>query len=264
MKIHQETALVLEVVDLQERDKIVGFLTVEGGRRRGAARGARTKFSRFAGILQPLAKVELSWIEKEGRDLVRVEDAELVRPAAKLQEDLEGILLGAYLAESISAFTLEGDPAPALYRLLDTTIESLLEGASREVCARYFEVWLLRLSGLLPVPRECPLCGLLYGETAAFLEEEEALVCEDCARGERGFRVGQVELDFLRRSGRENSAKMAASPWPREALGKIEDLCGRVRRGYLEKELRSYTMMRETLAGLPADTGLPADNKAGG
>ncbi len=129
MKIHQETAILLEVVDLQERDRIVGFLTAEGGRRRGAARGARTKFSRFAGSLQPLAKVELTWVEKEGRELVRVEDAELVRPAAPFQTELEGILLGAYLAESITAFTLEGDPAPTFYRLLDSTLEALLGGA---------------------------------------------------------------------------------------------------------------------------------------
>lgn len=252
MKVHQETALLLEVVDLQERDRIVGFLTAEGGRRRGAARGARTKFSRFAGSLQPLAKVELTWVEKEGRDLVRVEDAELVRPAAPLQEDLEGILLGAYLAESVTAFTLEGDPAPTFYRLLDSTLEALLGGLDRAVSTRYFEVWVLRLSGLLPVPRECPLCGRLFEEDVVFLEEEAALVCRECAQGERSLPVGRAELDFLRRSGRENLEKMAATRWPPQALARLEDLLGRVRRGYLEQELRSYAVMRETLSGLPA------------
>lgn len=255
MKVHQETVLLLEVVDLQERDRIVGFLSAEGGRRRGAARGARTKFSRFAGSLQPLAKVELTWVEKEGRDLVRVEDAELVRPAAPLQADLEGILLGAYLAESITAFTLEGDPAPTFFRLLDSTLEALLGGRDRNLCARYFEVWLLRLSGLLPVPSECPLCGRPFEEEVAFLEEEAALVCGECAHGERALAVGPAELDFLVRSGRENIEKMAATRWPPQALARLEDLLGRVRRGYLEQELRSYAVMRETLAGLPGGEG---------
>lgn len=262
MKVHQETALLLEVVDLQEKDRIVGFLTAEGGRRRGAARGARTKFSRFGGSLQPLAKVELTWVEKEGRDLVRVEDAELVRPAAPLQADLEGILLGAYLAESVTAFTLEGDPAPTFYRLLDSTLEALLAGRDRAVCARYFEVWVLRLSGLLPVPRECPLCGRLFGTEVAFLEEEAALVCGDCASGERAIRVGGDELEFLRRSGRENIEKMAEASWTPSTLARLEDLLGQVRRGYLEQELRSYSVMRETLAGLPASP--PAGGSEGG
>jgi DNA repair protein RecO len=257
MKIHQETALLLEVVDLQERDRIVGFLTAEGGRRRGAARGARTKFSRFAGSLQPLAKVELTWVEKEGRELVRIDDAAMVRPAAPLQEELEGILLGAYLAESVTAFTLEGDPAPTVYRLLDSTLEALLAGADRDLCARYFEVWLLRLSGLLPVPRECPLCGRLFEREVVFLEDEAALVCGDCGQGERWLPVGKAELDFLRRSGRENLEKMAAARWPTAALRHLEDLLGRIRRNYLEQELRSYQVMRETLAGLPPEPKAP-------
>lgn len=251
MKIHQETVLLLEVVDLQERDRIVGFLSPENGRRRGVAASARTKFSRFAGSLQPLAKVELTWVEKEGRELVRVQDAALVRPAAALQADLEGILLGAYLAESITAFTLEGDPAPTFFRLLDSTLEALLAGRHRGVCARYFETWLLRLSGLLPVPRECPLCGRLFEGRAAFLEEETALVCQDCARGERAMPVGSAELDFLIRSGRENVEKMAQTAWPPAVLDALEELLGQIRRGYLEQELRSYRMMCETLGGLP-------------
>lgn len=262
MKIHQETAILLEVVDLQERDRIVGFLTAEGGRRRGAARGARTKFSRFGGSLQPLAKVELTWVEKEGRELVRIDDAELARPAAPLQQDLEGILLGAYLAESITAFTLEGDPAPTFYRLLDATLEALLAGADRSLCARYFEVWMLRLSGVLPVPRECPLCGRTFGHDAAFIEEEAAIVCHECAEGERFLPVGPAELDFLRRSGRENLEKMAATSWSPAALGRLEDLLGRIRRGYLEQELRSYTVMRETLAGLPPPVSASAEEEA--
>ena len=255
MKIHQETVLLLEVVDLQERDRIVGFLSPENGRRRGVAASARTKFSRFAGSLQPLAKVELTWVEKEGRELVRVQEAALVRPAAALQADLEGILLGAYLAESISAFTLEGDPAPTFFRLLDSTLEALLAGRHRGVCARYFETWLLRLSGLLPVPRECPLCGRLFEGRAAFLEEETAIVCAECAGGQRALPVGPGELEFLVRSGRENVEKMAQTAWSPEVLDHLEDILGQIRRGYLEQELRSYRMMWETLGGLPGPEG---------
>ena len=39
---------------------------------RGAARGAKRRYSRFAGELQPLAKVRVGWFEKEGRELVRI------------------------------------------------------------------------------------------------------------------------------------------------------------------------------------------------
>ena len=49
------------MTDLQDRDRIVTFLTPEYGLKRGVARGARRKYSRYAGQLQLLAKVELTW-----------------------------------------------------------------------------------------------------------------------------------------------------------------------------------------------------------
>ena len=91
MKFHQAEALILEVSDLQEADRIVVFLTREQGKRRGVARGAKRRFSRFAGELQPLAKARIGWFEKEGRDLVRIASVELVRageaPAARPRRD---------------------------------------------------------------------------------------------------------------------------------------------------------------------------------
>ena len=70
MGLHNAEALILEVTDLHDRDRIVTFLTREQGKRRGVAKGARTKHSRFGGQLQPLAKAEITWFEKEGRDLI--------------------------------------------------------------------------------------------------------------------------------------------------------------------------------------------------
>ena len=250
MRIHSAAAVLLDVVDLQERDRIVSFITAEHGKRRGVAKGARTKFSRFAGQLQPLAKAQIRWSEKEGRELVRISDVQMIRPAARLQEDLEGILLGAYLAEHLGEFAQEDEPTSALFRLLDTTLEAMLAGVDRGLAARYLEVWVLRLSGILPVPTECPLCGRALTDRAALLETEAAIVCEDCAEDQRRFMLGPGELEFLRRSGRQNLPRMAEEPPPPAVLGRIEELCAKVRRHFLQGELRSYRIMRRTLGGL--------------
>ena len=95
MGILSGEAIPLDAIDLHERDRIVTFLTAEWGRKRGVARGARAKYSRFAGQLQPLSKVAARWFEKEGRELVRIESVELIAPCRALLEDLDGILLGA-------------------------------------------------------------------------------------------------------------------------------------------------------------------------
>ncbi len=247
-------ALILDLFDLGEKDRLVSFLTAEWGKKRGVARGARAKYSRFAGQLQPLARVEIRWFEKEGRELVRISEVDLLRPAMALQEELEGILLGSYLAEHMMEFAQENEASETLFRLLDTTIEALLAGADRGLAARYFEIWVLRLSGIFPVPRQCPLCGRPLAGKALLDEGEAALVCPGCAAervpGAGGFAIGEPVLDFLRRSGSENLEQIARRGPDAGILDRVEELCARVRRHFLQHELKSYRVMRQTLASL--------------
>ncbi len=243
-------ALLLDVVNLQERDRIVSFLTARWGKKRGVARGARTKYSRFAGQLQPLAKIAVTWFEKEGRDLVRISEVDLVRAASPLMDDLEGILLGSYMAEHMGEFVQENEEAETSFRLLDTTLEALHAGCDRDLAARYFEVWVLRLGGIFPAPWQCPLCGGPIEAGAVLLESEGAVVCQGCGQGHSKVEIGAAELDFLRRSARENLEQMGNRPPAPGVLARVEGLCARVRRQFLQAELRSYRVMKRTLASL--------------
>ncbi len=243
-------ALLLDVFDLAERDRIVGFLTARWGKKRGVAKGARAKYSRFSGQLQPLAKIAVTWFEKEGRDLVRISEVDLIRPATRLQEDLEGILLGSYLAEHMAEFAQENEDSETSYRLLDTTLEALLAGCDRDLAARYFEIWVLRLAGIFPAPRECPLCGRPIEGAAALLSDDAAVVCRRCGDGHRRIPIAAAELEVLRRSARESLPRMAERPPAGEALAKVEALCAHVRRQFLQSELKSYRVMKQTLASL--------------
>lgn len=250
MELHQADALVLDVVDLHERDRIVAFLTAEFGQKRGVAKGARTKFSRFAGQLQPLAKVRVQWAEKPERELVRIRDCQILAPPPDFGADLEALLLGAYMAEHIAEFAQEDEPSSHYFRLLDSTLQAVQGGVPMELAARYVEIWILRLSGVLPVPRECPLCGAELGDRAALFEADGAIIGLECAaEGESWTPVAAPELELLRRSGRQNLPTLAADPPSREAMRRCEELCAKVRRNFLQNELRSYRMMKETLSG---------------
>ncbi|HRC88176.1 MAG TPA: DNA repair protein RecO, partial [Thermoanaerobaculia bacterium] len=200
MRFASAVAILLDVFDLHDRDRVVSFLTVEQGRVRGVASGAKRKHSRFAGQLQPLAKVKVTWLDKQGRDLVRITDVELVRPADFLCRSLEEILLGSYLADSMSHFAQENEEAPTAFRLLDSTLEALREGADLNLAARYYETWVLRLAGIFPPPRECPLCGNPFepGEAASLAPTGDALICRRCAATEGpGMLVSPAALEFL-------------------------------------------------------------------
>ncbi len=259
MRSYSGEALILDVFDLHEKDRIVTLLTRDRGKKKGVAQGARRKYSRFAGQLQPLAKVGVRWFEKEGRDLVRIGEVDLLRPAHKMQEDLEGILLGGYLAEHVTELVQEDEAADLPFRLLDSTIDALLAGVDRDVAARYFEAWMLRLAGIFPPPHECPLCERPFDERGAVLPPaDEALVCPDCARaggvGAIGQPVAAGVLDFLNRIGSERLATLAESPPPEPVLRRAEEVAGEVRRRFLGRELRSYGVMQKTLGRSAAPT----------
>jgi DNA repair protein RecO (recombination protein O) len=289
--LHTSEALLLDVRDLAERDRIVTFLTRERGKKSGVARGARARHSRFAGQLQPLGKAQITWFEKPGRDLVRISAVELVRPVHRLQADLEGILLGSYLADHMLEFAQEDESSELLFRLLDSTLEALLAGVDQDVAARYFECWVLRLGGIFPAPDACPRCATPLAARAVLPPHGETLLCPACARGavaagledvqlsdggerpprpqrpqrpQAGDRAGRVvrdgrtpgmivgaeTLEFLRRIGR-CTLPQAGRPAPAgRTLRQVEELCARVRRHFLQHELRSYEVIQRTRAAL--------------
>ena len=246
MSLTTSEALILDVLDLHDRDRIVTFLTRDHGKKKGVAKGARTKHSRFSGQLQPLSKVQITWYEKEGRELGRISSVEMVRPAHRLQEDLDGILLGSYLADHLLEIAQENEPSDLFFRLLDSTLDALLAGVDRDLAARYFEVWALRLAGVFPPPHECPACGRPLAGWAVLPPAGETLLCLDCG-GQGGLIVRPETLELLGRIGRQSLPKAAEAPPAAQALRQLEEVSARIRRYFLQRELRSYEVIQQTL-----------------
>ncbi len=57
-------------------------------------------------------------------------------------------------------------------------------------------------------------------------------------------------MEFLRRTARENLPAMARRAPSGAVLEEVERICAQVRRVFLQHELKSYRVMRETLAGV--------------
>jgi len=250
MQHRNSDAIILDVFDLHDYDRIVTMLTRSHGKKRGVARGARRKYSRFAGQLQPLAKVDVTWLEKEQSELVRVSSVDLERSASRLQGDLEGILLGSYLADHMLEFAQENEPNDHLFRLLDSTLDALLADVDRGLAARYYEAWVLRIAGVFPAPLECPACGRgLEKREVGLAERGEGLVCRDCGSG--SWRpLARETVAFLLRIGDENLMMLQQRSPTNATLDEVEAVCAEVRRSFLQRELKSYRVIRETLAGI--------------
>jgi DNA repair protein RecO len=145
--LYVSEALILRTYSLGESDRIVVFLTRDRGKKRGVAKNARQSRRRFGGALEPMTYGRVGYVERERRELVRLEYVEPVRsPLAAING--EALAYIGYFAELIDEWAPEADANETLFRLGVSIVEALGEGVPVEPLARYFEYWLLRLEGV--------------------------------------------------------------------------------------------------------------------
>jgi DNA repair protein RecO (recombination protein O) len=147
MPLYTTDALILRTYSLGESDRIVVFLTRDRGKKRGVAKNARQSRRRFGGALEPMTHGRVAYVERERRDLVRLDYVEPISSPLSVAHD-EVVAYVGYFAELIDECAPEADPNETLFRLGVSILEALRAGASIEPVARYFEYWLLRLQGV--------------------------------------------------------------------------------------------------------------------
>jgi DNA repair protein RecO (recombination protein O) len=147
--LYTADALVLRTYKLGEADRIVVFLTRDRGKKRGVAPGARRPRSKFRGALEALTEIRVAYFEKEQRELVQLNYAEIVRSPLGVATP-EALGYTHYFAELIDAWAAEADADERLFRLGCSVLDALATGTPSDALARYFECWLLRLQGVYP------------------------------------------------------------------------------------------------------------------
>jgi DNA repair protein RecO (recombination protein O) len=214
MPLYTADALILRTYALGESDRIVVFLTRDRGKKRGVAKNARQSRRRFGGALEPLTCGRVGYVERERRELVRLDYVELVRsPLSAASADALGY--AGYFAELIDEWAQDADPNEPLFRLGASMVDAMAAGVPMQPLARYFEYWLLRLQGVYEMdPR-------LSAEAQAFLAT---------ARGLSPFALGEVAV--LPRALRELEASHRA-----------------MIATHLERDLKSVRVLRQMIGG---------------
>lgn len=177
MAIRQANGYALRTRPLGEADLIVDFYTLEHGRVRAVAKSARRIKSRFGSAFEPFTRSRIVYFQRDKDDLGRVSSCELERSYFEVLGQPEEATLAAYLAELVIGFAPEHDASPTLYRLIGACLDSVEVGNNPEVLMRYFEVWILRLSGLLPGLDQCSNCGQELGSDIWISDVTLGFIC---------------------------------------------------------------------------------------
>ena len=183
MPARETEAIILKTFPLGEADRLVSFLGRSSGRMRGVAAGARRLKNRYGSTLELLSHAQLWYIERETRELVRIQQAELLESFYKAQSDY-GLSTGLALISEIAEQVLpEHEVSEAMFRLILLTVREIERRNSGALPLSYFAFWTVRLAGWLPRFDACTMCGKLFGKLPAYQGvSHHGLLCEEHRR----------------------------------------------------------------------------------
>ena len=237
-------ALVLRGYKLGETSKVVVLLTRERGKVRAVARGARGGRPRYQSALEPLSQLRVSLHGRQGAELLRLGEAELVHSAFRAwTRSLDSGLFLSACAELLDAFCPEGEAEDRVYRLALAVVQAAEAGADPALLGRYLEAWLLRLQGIYPSLERCASCeGSLEGGALTYDRAAHGFVCAGCrpASGpDLSAEARRLVGEIFRCPPESVSAEEAA------ALRALESFHRDLITAHLERELRAPRVIRE-------------------
>ena len=181
MAIEKAEAFILQTYNLKEQDKIVTLFTREKGIIKGVAKGARKFGNRFGSSLEPLSHVNAVYYEKEGKELVTINQCDLLESFFEVQGDMKMTFTLSYFAELIQEFFPSRSKEDSLFRLLQKVLQALKNGGDLEFLSSYFEAWMLRLGGITPDFRTCRKCRQILSSESWIAPGKDGVYCPSCA-----------------------------------------------------------------------------------
>src|SRR5258708_39484681 len=115
MGLGRAAGVVIGSLPLGESDRIVTFYTRDFGKLRGVAKASRRIRSRFAGALELFTLGELVFFDGGRSELVQVDHFDIVRPFARMREDLARLGRAAWIVECVARLTAQHHRHAALY-----------------------------------------------------------------------------------------------------------------------------------------------------
>mgnify|MGYP002153787381 CR=1 FL=1 len=238
MPARETEAIILRTYPLKEADKIVSFFSRSYGKARGVAARARRLRNRFGTGLEPLSHVRLWFFERETRELVSIDSCELIQSYFDAQKDYAAGVACSYIAEVCEQVLPEREPNDALFRLVLLTLDHIRLTSQIWPALTYFDLWLVRLAGLLPALDHCTGCGgaLAPGEAAFFAAHPSGLHCAACRPG-GAWELAADSRALAQQMLRSSLAHLAPRRWDKNTAADLRRLLEQRIEAHIERHL---------------------------
>src|SRR5262252_5725345 len=232
----QSEALILRTYPLHEADLLVTLFTRAEGKIRGVAKAAKRSKRRFGGALELLTHVVAYWEEKEKQELVRLDSCDVIASPLTAELTYPRTVALSYVAEVLDQLLPDREPSDDIFRLTLSVVASL-ESGPIWMPLTYFDLWIVRLIGLLPDLSYCTACGTtLNGSSAYFHILADGLLCP------KDKRLASSEMSAESRGlvsemFRAPLEKFVEGSWPRHRGADLRKFLAQRIERHIEKKL---------------------------
>lgn len=165
-----------------ETDLLVTYFTLDKGRLKGVAKGARKSRKRFANCLDLFCLVDLEYSLKREGGLYFLNSGKLINAYPGLRSDFAILSKASYMVELTEILFPLGVADRNMFELLRASLASLSKGERTDIISILFEVRAMALGGYAINFDRCSICGRPYkGEgRAVFRREKGGIACIKC------------------------------------------------------------------------------------
>ena len=248
MPEHKTRAIILNLRDYGEIDRIVTFYTSDFGKMTGIAKGARKSRKRFGAAMDLFSLVLLSFFAKETLGLVRINHCQLLHSFPSIHKDIVRIGFGSYVAELINEMTAEGDSHQELFETLIKFFSIIDTAPPKEDYLRIFEMHLLVTLGYRPSLNYCVVCKreLKKSQNLWFSISRGGVVCASCASSEKNlYPVSLGTLKSLHKASNLNFDKIQRLVFSSQARAESREIIPQFIQFHLEKELKTLKFFQK-------------------
>jgi DNA repair protein RecO (recombination protein O) len=227
---------------LREADLLVTFFTRSHGKLRGVARSAKKSKKRFGGALEPLTYVRAYFEQKERQELVRLDSCEVIESPLTAEVDYPRAVALGHVAEMMDELLPDHEANDAVFRLAISVLMGL-RGGQIWLPTTYFDLWMSRLTGLLPEMDSCIECGsTLNGSKAWFHPLSDGLMCANDKRL-ASTEIAPESRALAREMFRNPLEHFATEDWPRARAADLRRFVMQLIERQVDKKLMTTAML---------------------
>jgi DNA repair protein RecO (recombination protein O) len=216
--LKKDEAICIRTLDYSETSQIVTLFAREHGKLDAMARGSKRAKSPFDGPIEIFSYGQIVFSEKGDQKLATLAEFAQQPRFLGLRKKLFALNCSLFAAELIESFTLEFDPYPELFDVMQEFLESQMAQTQDFASLRVlivFQLELLRQIGSGLILDHCANCKMPYDPqwpAAYFSSSSHGLICRDCeASFSDKIRLDKTAVSFLTTEHTENAERIGIS-----------------------------------------------------